>query len=73
VTRRGENQQLDGRPYAFVGTNVSYLAGPFFPEEKMEEVISLLAAKSDKSQLGSMTVRQLENEKIEFGGRGSVE
>jgi len=44
VTRWGENLQLDGRPYTFVGTNVSYLAGPFFPEEKMEEVISFLAA-----------------------------
>jgi len=44
VTRVGEDLQLDGRPYTFVGINVSYLAGPFFPEEKTEEIISHLAA-----------------------------
>lgn len=44
VTRRGENLELDGQPYTFVGTNVSYLAGPFFPEENMEGVISFLAS-----------------------------
>jgi hypothetical protein len=43
VTRCGENLQLDGQPYTFVGTNVSYLAGPYFPEDKMEEVVSFLA------------------------------
>jgi hypothetical protein len=43
VTRRGEDLQLDGRPYTFVGTNVSYLAGPYFPAAKMEEVVSFLA------------------------------
>ena len=43
VTRYGENLQLNGQPYTFVGTNVSYLAGPYFPQEKMEEAISFLA------------------------------
>jgi hypothetical protein len=43
VTRQGENLMLDGQPYTFVGTNVSYLAGPFFPEDKTEEIISFLA------------------------------
>jgi len=44
VTRYGENLQLNGQPFTFVGTNVSYLAGPYFPEDRMEEVISVLAA-----------------------------
>ncbi len=44
VTRRGEELTLFEQPYAFVGANVSYLAGPFFPEDKMEEVVSFLAA-----------------------------
>jgi hypothetical protein len=44
VTPAGEDLQLDGQRYTFIGTNVSYLAGPFFPEEKMEEVISFLAS-----------------------------
>jgi len=44
VTRWGENLQLNGQPYTFVGTNVSYLAGPFFPEDRMEDIISFLAA-----------------------------
>jgi len=43
VTRFGEGLQLNGQPYTFVGANASYLAGPFFPEEKMPEVISHLA------------------------------
>jgi hypothetical protein len=46
VTRHGESLMLDGQPYTFVGTNVSYLAGPFFPEEKAEEIISFLAGTS---------------------------
>ena len=44
VTCVGEGLQLDRRPYTFVGINVSYLAGPFFPEGKTEEIISFLAA-----------------------------
>lgn len=44
VTRDGENLQLNGQPFTFIGTNVSYLAGPYFPEDRMEEVISVLAA-----------------------------
>lgn len=44
VTRDGENLQLSGQPFTFIGTNVSYLAGPYFPEDRMEEVISVLAA-----------------------------
>ncbi len=44
VTRVGEGLQLDGQPYTFIGINVSYLAGPFFPEEKAEEIISHLAS-----------------------------
>lgn len=43
VRRVGEELQLNGQPYAFIGTNVSYLAGPFFPEEKVEEIIAHLA------------------------------
>jgi hypothetical protein len=43
VIRQDEGLVLDGQPYTFIGTNVSYLAGPFFPEEKMEETISFLA------------------------------
>ncbi|MGB9879300.1 MAG: cellulase family glycosylhydrolase, partial [Anaerolineae bacterium] len=43
VQRVGEDLQLDGQPYTFVGTNVSYLAGPFFPEVYMEEIVSFLA------------------------------
>jgi hypothetical protein len=43
VTRQGEDLILYGQPYTFVGVNVSYLAGPFFPEAKMEGVISFLA------------------------------
>ncbi len=44
VTRRGEDLWLFGQPYTFVGINVSYLAGPFFPEAQMEDVVSFLAA-----------------------------
>jgi hypothetical protein len=44
VQRVGEELRLDGLPYTFVGTNVHYLAGPFFPEEEMAGVISFLAA-----------------------------
>ncbi|MBC7262492.1 MAG: cellulase family glycosylhydrolase, partial [Chloroflexi bacterium] len=43
VRRVGEDLQLNGQPYTFIGTNVSYLAGPFFPEEKVEEIIAFLA------------------------------
>jgi len=43
VRRVGEGLELDGQPYTFVGTNVSYLAGPFFPETHMEEIVSFLA------------------------------
>ncbi len=45
VQRVGEHLQLDGQPYTFVGTNVSYLAGPFFPETYTEEIVSFLASK----------------------------
>lgn len=51
VTRAGEGLEVDGRPYRFVGTNVSFLAGPFFPESKMAEVMSQLA------ELNVMVVR----------------
>jgi hypothetical protein len=44
VQRVGEELCLDGQPYTFVGTNVHYLAGPFFPEPEMAGVISFLAA-----------------------------
>ena len=44
VTRAGGTLQVDGRAYEFVGVNVSYLAGPFFPETHAEEIIALLAA-----------------------------
>jgi len=43
VARVGENLQLDGQPYTFVGVNASYLAGPFFPEANAEQIVSLLA------------------------------
>ncbi len=43
VTRSGSQLFLDGRPYTFVGTNVNYLAGPFFPEDDVEEIISFLS------------------------------
>jgi mannan endo-1,4-beta-mannosidase len=43
VTRAGENLQLNGQPYTFVGVNASYLAGPFFPEANAEQVVSFLA------------------------------
>jgi hypothetical protein len=43
VTRRGENLELDGQPYRFVGVNAAYLAGPWFPEDRAEEVIAFLA------------------------------
>jgi len=39
----GEDLVLNGEGYRFVGTNAHYLAGPFFPEDLMEEVISTLA------------------------------
>ncbi|HNT06609.1 MAG TPA: hypothetical protein PKJ21_10590 [Anaerolineae bacterium] len=51
VTRSGEDLSVGGRPYVFVGTNASFLAGPFFPESKMVEVMSQLAG------LGVMVVR----------------
>lgn len=44
VVREGEQLLLDGEPYTFVGTNVSYLAGPFFPESEAEEIIAHLSA-----------------------------
>ena len=44
VSRHGEGLQLDGQPYTFVGANVSYLAGPFFPEDKAAEMVPGLAA-----------------------------
>jgi hypothetical protein len=44
VTRSGEELLLNGEPYTFVGTNVSYLAGPFFPESEMEGIIAHLSA-----------------------------
>ncbi len=45
VQRKGENLVLNGEPYSFVGTNAYYLAGPFFPEEYMADVIATLAAR----------------------------
>jgi hypothetical protein len=44
VTRQGEELLLNGEVYTFVGTNVSYLAGPFFPESYAEEIIAHLSA-----------------------------
>ena len=44
VTRVGKDLQLDGQPYTFVGTNARYLAGPFFPEENVEDVVSHLGS-----------------------------
>lgn len=44
VTRAGENLLLNGERYSFVGANVSYLAGPFFPESNAEEIIADLSA-----------------------------
>jgi hypothetical protein len=44
VTRNGPNLQLDGQPYTFTGTNAVYLAGPFFPEDKVEEILARLHA-----------------------------
>ena len=43
VTRQGESLQLDGQPYVFAGINVSYLAGPFFPEASVEGIVAFLA------------------------------
>jgi hypothetical protein len=43
VTSQGEQLMVDGSPFAFVGTNVSYLAGPFFPEDRMAGVMAQLA------------------------------
>jgi len=43
VQRVGENLQLNGQPYSFIGTNVSWLAGPFFPETAAEQIVSFLA------------------------------
>ena len=51
VTRSGEDLLVDGRSFVFVGTNASFLAGPFFPESEMEETLSQLA------ELGVMVVR----------------
>jgi mannan endo-1,4-beta-mannosidase len=48
VTRLGEELQLNGRPYTFVGANASYLASPFFPATRMEEVIATLAARGSE-------------------------
>ena len=45
VTRSGEALRLNGQPYTFLGTNVSYLAGPFFPEDRVVEVVSALASR----------------------------
>lgn len=45
VTRVGEQLQLNGEPYTFVGANVSYLASPFFPAERMEEVVATMATR----------------------------
>jgi mannan endo-1,4-beta-mannosidase len=51
VTRSGEGLLVDGQPFVFVGTNASFLAGPFFPASKMEETLSQIA------ELGVMVVR----------------
>ena len=44
MTRVGEDLQLDGAAYTFIGTNAQYLAGPFFPEENVEDVVSHLGS-----------------------------
>lgn len=43
VTRVGENLQLNGQPYTFVGTNVTYLVDRYFADGPQEEIISFLA------------------------------
>jgi len=44
VSRHGPTLLVDGQPYTFVGVNVPYLAGPFFPEDKAEGIMPQLAA-----------------------------
>ncbi len=43
VIRQGDQLYLAGKPFTFVGTNVSYLLEDYFPEEEMEKVVSYLA------------------------------
>jgi hypothetical protein len=45
VVRQGDRLTLNGKPYTFVGTNISYLAKDVLPEEEMEPTIRALAAK----------------------------
>ena len=44
VTRQGEQLFLRGKPFTFVGTNVSYLLEDYFPEAEVENVLSYLAS-----------------------------
>lgn len=43
VRRVGENLELDGQPFLFVGVNVSYLAAPEFPQSEVELLLATLA------------------------------
>jgi mannan endo-1,4-beta-mannosidase len=45
VKSQGEDLQLDGQPYVFVGVNARYLAGPYFPEDRVEGIIAFLASQ----------------------------
>jgi len=44
VTRQGDQFFLEGKPFPFVGTNVSYLMEDYFPEAEAEKAIAYLAA-----------------------------
>jgi len=43
VTRVGDQLFLEGKPFTFVGTNVSYLMEDYFPEEEVGKIIAYLA------------------------------
>ena len=45
VVRQGDQLVLDGEPYTFVGTNISYLAKDTLPADRMEPTIRALAEK----------------------------
>jgi hypothetical protein len=44
VTRQGEQLFLYGKPFTFVGSNVSYLLEDYFPEAEMEKALAYLTA-----------------------------
>ena len=43
VVREGDQLFLDGQPFSFVGTNVSYLLEDYFPEDEAAKVLAYLA------------------------------